>query len=106
MYALIQQIHSPVALSASATDGGMSSFLQLVLALAVLITVAKVGGALSTRLKQPAVAGRATGGDCPGAKPDQSAASVFFYRPKSGDSGFSHGRTGRAVSDVCRWNRG
>ncbi len=42
---------------AAAAGDGMSPFMQLVLALAVLIAAAKIGGLLSMRLKQPAVLG-------------------------------------------------
>jgi Kef-type K+ transport system membrane component KefB len=44
-------------LQAAAAAAGMSPFMQLVLALAVLIAAAKIGGLLALRLKQPAVLG-------------------------------------------------
>ena len=43
--------------SAASTAAGMSPLMQLVLALAVLITAAKLGGLISTKLNQPAVLG-------------------------------------------------
>lgn len=52
-------VQSNVAPSPAAAAGGdgMSPLLQLVLALAVLIAAAKIGGLVSTKLKQPAVLG-------------------------------------------------
>lgn len=56
MSLIVVQANAAPAPAAAAGDG-MSPLLQLVLALAVLIAAAKIGGLISTKLKQPAVLG-------------------------------------------------
>jgi Na+:H+ antiporter len=55
-------LHSSVAAAASASSGGETPVTQLLLALAVVLAVAKVGGDLAARLRQPTVLGELVAG--------------------------------------------
>ncbi len=80
----------PNAAPAPAVAGGdgMSPLLQLVLALAVLIAAAKIGGLISTKLKQPAVLGELLVGILLGPSVLNFLQLSFFTSPQLQDTVF------------------